>query len=143
MKKKKGLLQAVLTSKCPRCREGRLFEQANPYALKELVKMPEACPVCGQDFEIEPGFYYGTGFVSYALAVMFCVASFITWLVAVGISLHDHRFFWWIGINALLLLAAQPLLMRLSRTIWLTFFVSFDPDWLIQPPQPPERMHFQ
>jgi hypothetical protein len=46
--------------------------------------------------------------------------------VIVGLSLHDNRFFWWIGWNAALLLVLQPYLMRLSRTVWLSFFVKYD-----------------
>lgn len=91
--------------------------------------MNENCPVCGQRTEIEPGFYYGTGYVSYALSVAVCVASLIAWWVFIGFSLHDSRFFWWIGFNAVLLIALQPVLMRLSRTLWLSWFVKYDPDW--------------
>lgn len=90
--------------------------------------MNDTCPVCGQPMEIEPSFCYGTGYVSYALAVAITVASFIAWWVIIGMSVHDNRFFWWIGLNAVLLLALQPYLMRLSRTVWLSFFVRYDKD---------------
>ena len=91
------------------------------------MKMPEHCPVCGQSFEIEPGFWFGTGFVSYALSVAASVATFIAWKVLIGFSLEDNRLFWWMGVNGVLLVLTQPLLMRLSRTIWLNFFVHYDP----------------
>lgn len=90
------------------------------------MKMPEHCPVCGQPFEIEPGFWFGTGFASYALSVAVCVTTFIAWKVLIGFSLEDNRLFWWMGINGVLLVLIQPLLMRLSRTIWLNFFVHYD-----------------
>jgi hypothetical protein len=89
--------------------------------------MNETCPVCGQRTEIEPGFYYGTGYVSYALSIAVCVASFIAWWLIIGFSLHDSRFFWWLGFNAALLIGLQPWLMRLSRTLWLSWFVKYDP----------------
>lgn len=127
--KNPSYLMAVLTNRCPRCREGNIYEVSNPYKLKTCVKMNENCPVCGQRTEIEPGFYYGTGYVSYALSVAVCVASLIAWWVFIGFSLHDSRFFWWIGFNAVLLIALQPVLMRLSRTLWLSWFVKYDPDW--------------
>jgi len=103
------------------------------------MKMHDECPVCGQPLEPEVGFYYGTGFVSYGLSIMICVASFIAWLLTIGMSLNDDRLFWWIGFNAVLLLAIQPLLMRLSRTIWLAIFVHYDPQWRIDPPPAVER----
>lgn len=91
--------------------------------------MHDACPVCGQPTEIETGFYYGTGYVSYALTVAFSVASFIAWWVIIGFSLEDTRFFWWMGVNAVVLVLLQPLIMRLSRSLWLSWFVKYDPDW--------------
>jgi hypothetical protein len=90
------------------------------------MQMNENCPVCGQPMEIEPSFYYGTGYVSYSLAVAISVATFIAWWVLIGFSFHDNRFFWWIGVNAVLLVVMQPYLMRLSRTLWLSFFVRYD-----------------
>ena len=136
-----GLIYSVLRNKCPRCRRGELFTHKNPYDLRQMMKMPEHCPVCGQPFEIEVGFYYGTGFVSYALAVLVSVISFAAWKLTLGMSLEDNRLFWWLGVNAILLLALQPVLMRLSRAIWIYFFVWYDPAWMEGPPGAPERMN--
>jgi uncharacterized protein (DUF983 family) len=126
---KPNILVSVLDNRCPRCRRGPLFKQSNPYKLKGLMLMNETCPVCGQTTDMEPGFYYGTSYVSYALAVAISVATFVAWRVLIGFSLHDNRFFWWMGINALVLLVLQPVLMRLSRTIWLSFFIHYSPNW--------------
>ena len=126
---KPGVTGSILRNKCPRCRRGDLFSYRNPYNLRKFMKMPETCPVCGQPFEIEVGFYYGTSYVSYALAVAVSVASFIAWRLTIGMSLNDNRLFWWLGINAVLLVVLQPLLMRLSRTIWIYLFVEYDTEW--------------
>lgn len=91
--------------------------------------MNEQCQVCGQKTEIEAGFYYGTGYVSYALAVAFSVTTFVAWWVLVGLSVKDNRIFWWLGINSILMLLLQPLLMRLSRAVWLSIFVRFNANW--------------
>jgi hypothetical protein len=99
------------------------------------MKMNERCPVCEQPMEIEVGFYYGTGYVSYVLAVALSVASLITWWAMIGISLNDNRFFGWMGFNAVLLIVLQPYLMRLSRAIWLSFFVRYNSNWASQKPQ--------
>lgn len=93
------------------------------------MKMNERCPMCGQPLDLEPGFYYGTNMVSYALAVLICVLTFFTWWLTIGFSLQDNRFFWWIGVNAFLLIALQPPLMRISRTVWLSFFVRYSSKW--------------
>lgn len=126
---KPNLLLSVLQNKCPRCRRGKLFVESNPYRLRSFMKMNENCPVCGQASEPETGFYFGTGYVSYALSIALSVATFVAWWVLIGFSLEDNRLFWWLGINGILLVLMQPLLMRVSRTIWLAFFVYYDENW--------------
>lgn len=133
--KRPGYTLTILTGKCPRCREGHIYEEKNPYKLKSVVNMKKDCPVCGQPTEIEVGFYYGTGYVSYALSVGVCVFSFIAWWLLIGFSLDDSRFFWWLGVNAVLLIGLQPPLMRISRTLWLSWFVSYDPNWRANKPE--------
>lgn len=125
----KTYLGAVFNNNCPRCREGKIYESANAYKYGQTIKMNEVCPVCKQPTEIEVGFYYGTGYVSYAISVAFSVATLVAWWVIIGFSLDDNRFFWWMGINAVVMLALQPLFMRLSRTLWLSWFVSYDKNW--------------
>jgi uncharacterized protein (DUF983 family) len=126
---KPSLLLSILQNKCPRCRRGRMYVQKNVYKLKGLMRMNESCPVCGQPLDMEPGFYYGTNMISYALAILFSVTTFFLWWFLFGFSLQDTRFFWWIGVNAVLLVLLQPPLMRLSRSVWIAFFVPYSPNW--------------
>lgn len=115
--------------KCPRCRRGPMFSEGNPWKLKRTLKMPEKCPECGQRYELEVGFWYGTGYVSYGLCFFFSLFSFFAWWGVFGVSTEDHRFFWWMGINAVLLILFQPWIMRLSRVVYLYIFVHYDPDY--------------
>jgi uncharacterized protein (DUF983 family) len=140
--RKPSYLLSVLSNKCPRCREGRIFKSGNAYDLKEskYIKMNDKCPVCGQPTEIEVGFYYGTGYVSYAITVALTVATFIAWWVLIGFSIQDNRIFYWLGLNSLLLLALQPVIMRLSRSLWLSWFVKYDKDWANKPADHNERV---
>jgi len=123
---------SILMMRCPRCRRGPMFKHPNAYkkfSLKHIFDMHDHCPVCHQKYDMEPGFWYGTGYVSYALAVAVSVASFIAWWVFVGISVDDNRVLWWLLANAVLLTVLQPWLMRLSRVIYIRFFVFYDPDY--------------
>ena len=137
---KPSYLISVLDNRCPRCRTGKIYISQQPYDLKNTVKMHESCPVCGQPTEIEVGFYYGTGYVSYVLTVGFSVATLILWWLTIGFSLKDNRFFTWIGVNAVLMILLQPIFMRLSRTIWLSWFVRYDPEWRNKKPEHFERI---
>lgn len=94
--------------------------------------MNDNCPVCDQKTEIEQGFYYGTGYVSYALSVAFSASTFVAWWVLIGFSINDNRVFWWLGINTILMLVLQPWFMRLSRSVWLSFFVKYNENWKLE-----------
>lgn len=137
---KPNYLLSTLDNRCPRCRVGKIFKSSNPYDLKHTVEMNPTCPVCGQPTEIEVGFYYGTGYVSYALTVAFSVATFIAWWIIIGFSTEDKRFFYWLATNGVLLILVQPLLMRLSRSLWLSWFVKYDPNWKMNKPEGLDRI---
>src|SRR5688572_14439830 len=122
-------LWSLLTMKCPRCRRGPMFVNNNAWNLKKVFKMPVRCPECSQLYELEVGFWYGTGYVSYVLSVLVSILTFILWYALIGMSVQDTRFFWWMGLNVALLIFLQPWLMRLSRVIYLYFFVRYDPDY--------------
>jgi hypothetical protein len=96
------------------------------------MKMPEHCPVCGQRFELEPGFYFGTGYVSYGLSIMVLAMVFIGWALTIGLSYRDNSVFWCLGVSTAILLVIQPMLQRLARSIWIAFFVKYDGDWSVR-----------
>ena len=116
-------LYSIFGMKCPRCHEGDFFKTKNPYSLKHLSEMHNRCPVCNQNYEPEPNFYYGAMYVSYAYTVAIFVAVYVTCKVFIGLS------FWTsISILALVLLAIGPYLFRISRVTWLNFFVKYRKD---------------
>lgn len=125
-------LWSILAMRCPRCRRGPMFKDSNPYrnlSLKHISDMHDNCPVCGQKYDMEPGFWYGTGYVSYALAVAISVATFAAWWVLIGVSINDNRVMYWFITNSVVLVVAQPWMMRLSRVIYMRFFVNYDPEF--------------
>lgn len=128
-----GFFWSILTMRCPRCRRGSMFKNNNPYRrlkLSYIFDMHENCPVCNQRFDMgEPGFWYGTGYVSYALAVAISAVTFVAWWVLIGISFSDNRIFYWLIINSILLVLLQPWLMRISRVVYLYFFVNYDENY--------------
>lgn len=129
---KPSFLLSLFTSKCPRCRRGAMFKEPNPYKkikLSHIFDMHDNCPECGQKYDLETGFWYGTGYVSYALAVAISVTTFVAWMVLIGVSTEDNRVFYWLGFNGVLLILLQPWMMRLSRVIYLCFFVKYDENY--------------
>lgn len=121
---KKGTkLYSIFNLKCPRCQQGNLFLSQNPYNLKMFDKMPDKCPVCGEDFLRESGFYWGAMMVSHAT----------TTIIAVIVHLIVYSFVGWdivpnvISIIAVILILF-PIVFRNSRAIWINFFVDYDPN---------------
>ncbi len=115
-----------------------MFKDSNPYkklSLKNIFDMHDNCPVCGQKFDLEPGFWYGTGYVSYAFAVALSVTTFVAWYVLIGISTDDNRIFYWLIFNAFTLVVLQPWLMRLSRVLYIRFFVRYDEHFRLSKPK--------
>jgi hypothetical protein len=110
-----------------------MFNNNNPWNLRKTLSMPEKCPVCRQPFELEPGFYYGTGYVSYALSVAYLITTFVAWWVLIGFSINDNRFFWWMGTAIVTLILLQPWIMRLSRVVYLYFFVRYTDKYKDEP----------
>lgn len=123
---------------CPRCRLGDMFKNKKSYS-KGFMRMYETCEVWDQHFELEAGYYYGSGYVSYGITVAISVVTFLAWWIIIGISYDDNRIFAWLTLNAVLILALQPVLMRLARVFWLAVFVKYDPEWRINPSEVPER----
>ncbi len=131
-----SFLWGLFNYKCSRCRTGDMFQNKNSYKLKTFLEMHEHCPACGQRMELETGFYVGTGYVSYGLTVAFSVSTFVAWRVLIGMTfaIDDNRIFWWLGVNAGLMLLLQPYFMRFSRAIWLAMFVKYNPKWKSEKP---------
>lgn len=117
-----------------------MFQTRSAYRLRSFMRMHDRCPVCGQLMEIEVGFWYGTSYISYALTVALSAATCVAWWVLVGFSLEDNRFFVWMVCNMVVLVLAQPYLMRLSRAIWLSIFVKYNAEWRKVKPEEPERL---
>ena len=125
----RGYTASVVSCRCPRCREGKLFQHSLTINFKKNMLMNKECIVCRQASEIEVGFYYGTSYVSYVLTVGLSLVSLGIWALTIGLSTNDNRFFFWMGVNAVLLIVLQPWLMRFSRSLWISWFVKYDPDW--------------
>ncbi len=135
---KPNTLWSVFSMKCPRCRRGPMFKNNNAYKslkLSHTFDMYEECPHCLQKYELETGFWYGTGYVSYALTVALSGTTFIAWWVFIGISINDNRIFYWLGFNILLIILLQPWLMRLSRVVYLYLFVKYDKNYKTNSPR--------
>ncbi|UUC45713.1 DUF983 domain-containing protein [Flavobacterium cerinum] len=124
MFKKGTKLNSILTGSCPKCQEEGMYVEKNPYKLKSVFEMHEQCSHCGTYYKIEPSFFYGAMYVSYGVGIAFGVAAFVISYLFLGSTLKTA----FIAI-ILTLIVFMPIIMRLSRNIWINFFVHYDKDW--------------
>lgn len=113
-------LYSVLKNKCPRCHQGNFFETNDPYNLKSFSRMNARCPLCNEDFQREPGYYFGATYVSYGLTVGFGIALFVLFCVVFNFETIPFLL-----IFTALLILLLPLFYRFARLIWINLFVNF------------------
>jgi uncharacterized protein (DUF983 family) len=121
MFKKGTKLYSIFKRKCPHCHEGQFFESSNPYNLNKAGNLLDECPVCKSKYEIEPGFYYGAMYVSYALGV----ATFVSAFVAVYVLFPEASTETYIGTVVASIFILGPVLYQLSKIIWANMFISY------------------
>jgi uncharacterized protein (DUF983 family) len=111
-------LYSILFFKCPQCHEGNLYN-GKAYS-SQIMSMPEKCHHCGLRYEQEPAFFSGAMYVSYALQV----ALFTTVYVALRVLFDPatETYMYAIIGSAIILF---PITLRLSRSIYINFFVSY------------------
>ena len=114
-------LNSILRMKCPRCQEGDFFT-SHPYDLKNAGNIHEHCPKCDLKYEMEPGFYQGAMYVSYALGV----ALFVTLWVSFNLFFPSLSTGAQVGIVAVSSLVLTPIMNALSKIIWANLFIKFD-----------------
>jgi uncharacterized protein (DUF983 family) len=121
MFKKGTKLYAILKGSCPKCHEEPMYKNTNPYNMNEIFEMHECCSNCDTKYKIEPSFFYGAMYVSYGVGIAFAVAAYIisNTLLKSGINMT------FISIVATLV-AFLPVIIRLSRNIWINFFMHYD-----------------
>jgi uncharacterized protein (DUF983 family) len=121
MLKKGSKLYSILTGSCPKCHQESMYLDKNPYNIARIFKMHENCSHCGTRYKIEPSFFFGAMYVSYGVGIAFSVAAFVISYLFLG-STIKVSFISIIGT----LLFFMPIIMRLSRNIWINIFIHYD-----------------
>lgn len=113
-------LYSIILNRCPKCHQGDFFINKNPYS-KGFIKMHDKCLHCNENFTKEVGFYYGAMYVSYGLNIALGIGLFLLMVLAFKTALLTYLFTFLVIVVALF-----PLIMRLSRLIYINIFVAYD-----------------
>ena len=115
-------LYSILTGSCPKCHLESMYVSKNPYKPGHLFKMNERCSHCHTKYKIEPSFFYGAMYVSYAVGIAFAVAAFVISKLIIGTAVFTS----FIAI-VVTMVVFMPIIIRLSRNIWINLFIKYDP----------------
>ena len=119
---KKGMkLYSILFGSCPKCHQESMYIEKNPYIISETLKIYTHCSHCKTKYRMEPSFFYGSMYVSYGVGIAFAIMAFIISHIILKTSLVSA----FISI-IVTLIAFMPIIMRLSRNIWINLFMSYD-----------------
>ena len=121
MLKKGNKLYSILTGTCPKCHNESMYKDKNPYHISKIFKMNERCNHCNTKYKIEPSFFYGAMYVSYGVGIAFAVATFVIAFLFFKATLVTT----YIAIVGTLIIF-MPIIIRVSRNIWINFFVHYD-----------------
>lgn len=116
-------LFSIFTGTCPVCHKGKMYVEKNPYKVSRIMQMHEYCSHCGKKFKIEPSFFFGAMYVSYAVGVAVAVAVFVIAFFFLGL---DRNYSFAVIIVALVVLF--PPIVRISRNIWINLFIKYKKD---------------
>lgn len=116
-------IYSILKGYCPVCHNQSMYKVANPYKLLTALKMHERCSHCQTKYKIEPSFFYGAMYVSYPVGIAFATVAFIITYFFFEANLIN-TFIAIVGT----MIAFMPVIMRLSRNIWINFFMKYDVD---------------
>ncbi|CAI8401119.1 MAG: Uncharacterised protein [Flavobacteriaceae bacterium] len=98
-----------------------MYKYKKAYSISQSLKMHEHCSHCKTKFKIEPSFFYGAMYVSYAVGIAVAVGAFTIAYGMIGLGLKAS----FVAIVTTLIVLS-PLITRVSRNIWINFFFSFD-----------------
>lgn len=109
-------LQAASKGLCPRCRQGKIFKKPF-YSPRGFDEMYEYCPHCGLRYEVEPGYFIGAMYVSYAISGgVALVLGFLIFYLG-----NDPDSWVYASIVAPVMIIIAPVNFRISRVIWLHY----------------------
>ena len=121
MLKKGNKLYSIFTGACPKCHQESMYCNKNSYVLSETLKMHEHCSNCNTKYKMEPSFFYGAMYVSYAVGIVFAAAAFVISFIFLGANRNTA-----FASIIITLIVCLPIILRLSRNIWINMFMNYD-----------------
>jgi uncharacterized protein (DUF983 family) len=114
-------LYSIFALKCPRCHEGETFETGS-WSYVKPFEMEQSCARCSLNYFPEPGYYYGSMFISYIWTAWFCILfmAYFHWYLRWSTNLTFALLIAFLALNFVYI-------FRVSRLMWINLNVKYDP----------------
>ena len=119
-------IRSMIGLRCPRCRRGKLFTKKGLFVYKNILEMHENCSVCGQKYDIEPGFWIGAMWISYPFVVAIEMPFLFLALFSEG-----NTIWMYFGMMIVTFLITLPFLVRIGRSAWIHVSIRYDKSSII------------
>lgn len=113
---KSNLFVSAFNDKCPNCDKGHVFRQDT--SILQLPVMVDECEVCAYRFDREPGYFLGAMYLSYGLAVL---QGIITFLICSFFFTSLSTFWQSVSVIGVILLLGRKN-YKLSRILYIHLF---------------------
>jgi len=114
-------LYSIFTGTCPVCQNESMYTSPNLYNPSKTQEMRERCSHCDTKYKIEPSFFYGSMYVSYGVGVGIAMIAFLLGYFIFELSRWNIFL-----IIAFISIFSLPIVIRLSRNIWINIFMDYD-----------------
>ena len=98
---------------CPMCAEGKLFTG--------FIQMHKCCPVCGFQFERDPGYFLGSTYINYGATTLLTTWTYVS--LRFGLEMPKSVL---IPALAAFCVIFPVVFFRYARSLWLSFDCYFD-----------------
>lgn len=123
MKANNSIIGSIIKGTCPRCHGDQMYKNTNPYIITQTMKMHDHCGKCGLKYEVEPNFFFGSMFISYALAVLVGIAIFLVSHFVFKATLNNQFISIVVGLVILM-----PPIARIARNVYIALFIRYKPE---------------
>jgi uncharacterized protein (DUF983 family) len=113
---KGSLFMRIMKEKCPNCGKGDVYAKKTRFL--ELPVMKDDCDICHYHFDREPGYFLGAMYISYGLAVLQGILTF----VLLRTFLPEIDTIWVVLIILAVISAFSMKNYKLSRIIYIHIF---------------------
>lgn len=111
-----SLFMRIMKEKCPNCGKSNVYEKKTKFL--QLPVMKDDCDVCHYHFDREPGYFLGAMYISYGLAVLQGISTFLLLYT----FLPNISTIWVVGMILLVISLFSMKNYKLSRIIYIHIF---------------------